>query len=125
MCCLVFNLCLPSFSFLLYIYIIRLRKFVKLLLSADQHMLDIILLCKFFIAKLLMVFRGKKSECEQLVSCLNSLMPGVIGFTFDFPYNKAEFMDLDISIRKIYDIISEQSCRLQQNDQISACNTGL
>ena len=37
-------------------------------------------------------------KCEELVSWLNSLMPGTIKFKFEFSYEKINFLDLEISI---------------------------
>ena len=42
--------------------------------------------------------RGSKEECEQLVNWLNSLMAGTIKFKFDFSYEKNNFLDLEIYI---------------------------
>jgi hypothetical protein len=43
-----------------------------------------------------MLFAGSHEECEQLVDWLNSLMPGVVKFKFDFSHQKVEFLDLEI-----------------------------
>ena len=43
-----------------------------------------------------MLFSGTKEECEQLVSWLNSLMPGVVTFKFEFSFQKIQFLDLEI-----------------------------
>ena len=37
-------------------------------------------------------------KCEELVSWLNSLMPGTIKFKFEFSYEKINFLDLEISV---------------------------
>ena len=43
-----------------------------------------------------MLFSGTKEECEQLVSWLNSLIPGVVTFKFEFSFQKIQFLDLEI-----------------------------
>ena len=43
-----------------------------------------------------MLFGGTLEECKQLVEWLNSLMPGVIKFKFEFSFQKVEFLDLVI-----------------------------
>ena len=45
-----------------------------------------------------MLFRGNKEQCEELDTWLNSLIPGVIQFKFEFSYGKIEFLDLEIPI---------------------------
>ena len=47
-----------------------------------------------------MLFRGNREQCEELVTWLNSLIPGVIQFKFEFSYSKIEFLDLDILIEE-------------------------
>ena len=45
-----------------------------------------------------MLFKGTEVECSQLVEWLNSLMPGVIKFKFEFSFKRVEFLDLVIYI---------------------------
>ena len=73
-------------------------KFEETLFNSDQDLLDRILLWKRYIDDVLMLFRGSKSECESLVNWLNSLLPGVVKFKFDFSFHQVEFLDLRISI---------------------------
>ena len=73
-----------------------LGKYEKLAFSADQPLLDNILLWKRFIDDVFMLFRGSESECKNLVSWLNSLIPGIIKFKFEFSFMKIEFLDLEI-----------------------------
>ena len=61
--------------------------------------LEKILLWKRFIDDVLMFFRGTTEECESLVVWLNSLMPGVVKFKFEFSYQKIEFLDLEIFLK--------------------------
>ena len=46
-----------------------------------------------------MFFKGTKEDCESLVVWLNSLMPGVVKFKFEFSYQKIEFLDLEIFLK--------------------------
>lgn len=46
-----------------------------------------------------MLFNGCKEECQELVDWLNSLMPGVVRFKFEFSFDKIEFLDLEISVK--------------------------
>ena len=57
------------------------------------------MLWKRFIDDVLMLFTGSFEECEQLVNWLNSLMPGVVKFKFDFSLHKVEFLDLEIFLK--------------------------
>ena len=45
-----------------------------------------------------MLFRGTQTESEALVNWLNSLVPGVVKFKYDYSNTKIEFLDLEISI---------------------------
>ena len=45
-----------------------------------------------------MLFKGTESECKELVGWLNSLMPGVVKFKFEFSFHKVDFLDLQIFI---------------------------
>ena len=79
-----------------------LGKFEKLAFGSNQSLLQKIVLWKRFIDDVLMLFRGTQTECEALVEWLNSLLPGVVKFKFDFSYSKIEFLDLEISIEDGY-----------------------
>ena len=46
----------------------------------------------------MLLFKGSKEECGELVNWLNSLMPGVVKFKFDYSDVKIEFLDLQIFI---------------------------
>jgi hypothetical protein len=78
---------------------IGLGKYEQIMFNFDQTLLDKILLWKRFIDDVLMLFSGTKQDCEHLVSWLNSLMPRVVTFKFDFSYEKIEFLDLEISLK--------------------------
>ena len=45
-----------------------------------------------------MLFRGSQEECKELVDWLNSLMPGIVKFKFDYSHSRIEFLDLQIFI---------------------------
>ena len=45
-----------------------------------------------------MLFKGSREQCKNLVEWLNTLMPGVVKFTFDYSTEKVEFLDLEIRI---------------------------
>ena len=75
-----------------------LGKYEKIAFGSDQDLLEKILLWKRYIDDVFMLFRGSQEECEQLVEWLNSLMPGVVKFKFDFSYKKVEFLDLEIYV---------------------------
>ena len=75
-----------------------LGKFEKNAFSSNQVLLEKIVLWKRFIDDVLMLFRGTENDCKELVIWLNSLLPGVIKFKYEFSYSKIEFLDLEISI---------------------------
>ena len=64
--------------------------------SSNQALIEQILLWKRFIDDVLMLFRGSESDCQALVSWLNSLMPGVVKFKFEFSITRIVFLDLEI-----------------------------
>ena len=45
-----------------------------------------------------MLFNWSEQDCQDLVNWLNSLMPGVIKFKFEFSTEMVEFLDLKIKI---------------------------
>jgi hypothetical protein len=75
-----------------------LGSFEKTVFNSSQELLKKIVLWKRFIDDVLMLFRGTKLECENLVEWLNSLLPGVVKFKYEFSHDKIEFLDLEISI---------------------------
>ena len=74
-----------------------LGSFEKTVFSSNEELLEKIVIWKRFIDDVLLLFRGSKSECENLVNWLNSLMPGVVKFKFEYSLEKVEFLDLQIS----------------------------
>ena len=74
-------------------------RFEKTVFSSNQDLLEKIKLWKRFIDDVLMLFRGSKEECEQLVEWLNSLMPGVVKFKYEYSFSRIVFLDLEISIK--------------------------
>jgi hypothetical protein len=71
-------------------------KFEELVFNSNHDMIEKIIIWKRFIDDVFMLFRGCEEECKQLVEWLNSLMPGVIKFKFQFSFQKIEFLDLEI-----------------------------
>jgi hypothetical protein len=45
-----------------------------------------------------LIFKGTKEECGEFVEWLNSLMPGVVKFKFEYSDVKIEFLDLQLFI---------------------------
>ena len=76
-----------------------LGKYEEQMFRADQPLLERILVWKRFIDDVLMLFKGNEEQCQELVNWLNSLMPGVIKFKYDFSPQKIEFLDLEILIK--------------------------
>ena len=72
--------------------------FEKVVFDSNQNLLERILLWKRYIDDVLMLFRGSQEECKALVEWLNSLMPGVVKFKFDYSRSRIEFLDLQIFI---------------------------
>ena len=73
-------------------------KYESIAFNSDFELLDRILLWKRFIDDVLMLFDGSKEECEKLVDWLNSLLPGVIKFKFQYSTEMVEFLDLEIFV---------------------------
>ena len=73
-------------------------KFEKIAFNSNHELLDLILLWKRYIDDVFMLFNGSKEQCKELVDWLNTLMPGVIKFKFEYSKKNIEFLDLDIRI---------------------------
>ena len=71
-------------------------KFETLAFNSNFELLENILLWKRFIDDIFMLFKGSKEECEKLVHWLNSILPGVIKFKFEYSTEMVEFLDLQI-----------------------------
>ena len=69
-------------------------KFENMAFRSNFELLDEVLLWKRFIDDVLMLFKGCRQECEKFVAWLNSLLPGVIKFKFEFSTEMVEFLDL-------------------------------
>ena len=67
-------------------------------MSDERRFLELILFWKRFIDDILMLFKGTKAECEELVSWLNSLIPGQIKLKCNFSHENLEFLDLRVMI---------------------------
>ena len=66
--------------------------------NSNKDVLKRILLWKRFIDDVFLLFKGTKEECGEFVEWLNSLMPGVVKFKFEYSDVKIEFLDLQIFI---------------------------
>ena len=77
---------------------IGLGKFEDLAFNSNQDLIDLIVLWKRYIDDVFALFKGGKDQLQELVNWLNSLMPGVVKFTFDFSETKVDFLDLEIMI---------------------------
>ena len=73
-------------------------KYEELLFNSNHELIERILVWKRFIDDVFMLFKGCENECKQLVDWLNSIMPGVIKFKYQYSVQKIEFLDLEISI---------------------------
>ena len=71
-------------------------KFEKEAFKKENCLLDRVKLWKRFIDDILMLFEGSNEECDDFVSWLNSLYPGVIKFKHEFSTENEEFLDLRI-----------------------------
>ena len=72
--------------------------FEKLAFNSNQELLDLVMLWKRYIDDVFSLFKGDKDQVEELVSWLNSLMPGIVKFTYNFSTERIEFLDLEIMI---------------------------
>ena len=60
--------------------------------------MELIYLWKRFIDDVFMLFKGSREQCQEFVSWLNSLEPGVIKFKHEYSTEKVDFLDLTIAI---------------------------
>ena len=75
-----------------------LGKYEECAFSSDQELLKKIILWKRYIDDVVMLFKGSKEECPELVDWLNNHITGVVKFKFDFSFKNFEFLDLEISV---------------------------
>ena len=59
-------------------------KFEEYAFSQDQELLELVLFWKRYIDDILMLFKGSREQCQNLVNWLNTLMPGVVKFKFEY-----------------------------------------
>ena len=95
---------------------IGLGKFEDLAFNSNQDLIDLILLWKRYIDDVFALFQGGEDQLQELVNWLNSLMPGVVKFTYSFSETKVDFLDLEIS---------KQNGKLQTNLYIKPTNLQL
>ena len=63
-------------------------KYEELVFGSDQELTKLILCWKRFIGYVFMLFKGTKEQCQTLVDWLNTLMPGVVEFKFEYSKEK-------------------------------------
>ena len=73
-------------------------KYEDILFNTKEKLLEKVLIWKQFMDDVLMLFKGNENECKQFVEFLNTLMPGVIKFKYEFSHQKIQFLDLEIFI---------------------------
>ena len=79
---------------------VGMGKFEKEAFKKNFSLLDKIMLWKRYIDDVFMLFKGSKEECDNLVTWLNSLYPGVIKFKYEYSTEMVEFLDLQIMVEK-------------------------
>ena len=67
-------------------------------MTEERRFIELILFWKRFIDDILLLFKGTEAECDNLVSWLNSIIPGLIKLKCDFGHDNLEFLDLRIMI---------------------------
>ena len=77
---------------------IGMGDFEKLAFNSNQELLDLVMLWKRYIDDVFSLFKGDQTQLEDLVNWLNSLMPGIVKFTYNFSTEKVEFLDLEVMI---------------------------
>ena len=65
-------------------------QYEDLVFQSDQELTKLILIWKRFVDDVFKLFRGSKEQCQNLVSWLNTLMPGVIEFKFKYSREKSQ-----------------------------------
>ena len=91
-------------------------KYENIVFESANDLVSLVVLWKRFIDDIFMLFKGSKEQCDSLVSWLNSLMTGVVKFTYDFSENRIEFLDL---------VIFKENGRLQTDLFIKPSNKQL
>ena len=69
-------------------------EFEKIVKNSNNSALEKILIWRRFIDDIWSLFKGSEEEAKLFVNFLNSLMPGVIKFTFEFSEDKINFLDI-------------------------------
>ena len=69
-------------------------------MSAENEDINKLLLWKRFIDDVLSLFRGSYEEAKLFVDWLNSLLPGVIKFTFEYSEVQINFLDITLKFAK-------------------------
>ena len=66
-------------------------QFEKIAFSSNQPLLDLIMLWKRYIDDVIGLFKGTKEQFQSLVDWLNSIMPGVNKFKYQYSKEKLNF----------------------------------
>ena len=73
-------------------------KFEELAFNSENELLKLVMWWKRYIDDIIMLFKGTKEQCEVFVNWLNSLIPGIIKFKFEYSKTQVEFLDLSLRI---------------------------
>ena len=79
---------------------IGMGDFEKLAFNSNQELLDLVILWKRYIDDVFSLFKGSKTQLEELVNWLNSLMPGIVKFTYNFSMEKNRIFGFGSNDRK-------------------------
>ena len=74
------------------------RELEKQFFNSDHDLVEIISMWKRFIDDIFTLIKGPEESCKELVNHLNTLMPGVVTFTYSYSSEKVVFLDLEISL---------------------------
>ena len=70
----------------------------KQFFNSNHDNVKIIQMWKRFIDDIFALIKGSEEQCIALVNYLNTLMPGVVKFTYSYSTEKVVFLDLEISL---------------------------
>ena len=84
-------------------------EFEKRVFESENAELEKLLIWKRFIDDIWTLFKGSREEAEMFMNFLNSLMPGVIKFTFKFSSVEINFLDISTKFIKEDDKVKIQT----------------
>ena len=76
-------------------------EFEKRAFNSENEGLKSVLFWKRFIDDIWTLFKGSREEAETFVNFLNSLIPGVIKFTYEFSDISINFLDITMKFTKV------------------------